>query len=301
MLSIGVILMFDKLKKLPVIEMVSIGLLFFIMLFYNVVFVIMLGNILFEDSSQNIINNFFIEGFDIIICLPIAIQTIISICIYLILYKVSLNKFFIHIIYGLKFYTIVRRLLYFLLMFISPVFLVSISSFILPVILLGICYSLAFPLILLYAYWGLENRLPHRMKKIYKGINTLLSIVLPFFVAGFVYYFNNQSSSADTRVLELALYIVVVLIGTLLLLTEKSKILLEKIKKYKWHSFLLWVSVIYATLWGLRNEWVTYYVLYISAVLLLMLIFEKPLLSWRAKNEELHRETEEYYKSKIQQ
>ena len=61
MLSIGAILMFDKLKKLPVIEMVSIGLLFFIMLFYNVVFVIMLGNILFEDSSQNIINNSFIK------------------------------------------------------------------------------------------------------------------------------------------------------------------------------------------------------------------------------------------------
>ena len=73
----------------------------------------------------------------------------------------------------------------------------------------------------------------------------------------------------------------------------------EKIKKYKWHAIPLWASVIYATLWGLRNEWVTYYVLYISVVFLLMLVFEKPLLSWRAKNEELHRETEEYYKSKI--
>ncbi len=284
--------MLSNLKKIPVMEMASIVLLYFIMLFYNVIFAIMLGSILFDDSSPDII-----IGFDIIVCLPIVIQTIISICIYLILYKMSLNKFFLHIIYGLKFCTIVRWLLYFLLIFFSPVFLVSVFSFIFPVILLGICYSLAFPLMLLYAYWGLENRLSHRMKKIYKRTNVLLSMILPFIIAGFVYCFDNQPSYGGTQVLELTLYTVTILTSTLLLLTEENKRLLDKIKKYKWHAVLLWASIIYAVIWGLKNDWCTYYVLFTSFVLLLMILFESPILKLKAKNLELRREIEQKYKN----
>ncbi len=291
--------MLNNLKKIPVMEVASIGLLFFIMLFYNVIFAIMLGGILFDNSSPYIITNrSFVESFDVAICLPIAIQIIISICIYLVLYKVSLNKFFLHIIYGLKFYTVVRWLLYSLLIFFSPVFLVSVFSFIFPVILLGICYSLAFPLMLLYAYWGLENRLSHRMKKIYKRINVLLSIVIPFIIAGFVYDFNSQSSYGDTRVLEFTLYTVTILTSTLLLLTEESKRLLDKIKKYKWHAIPLWASIIYAAVWGIKNDWCTFYVLFTSIVLLLMLLFESPILKLKVKNLELRREVEEMYQNK---
>ena len=60
----------------------------------------------------------------------------------------------------------------------------------------------------------------------------------------------------------------------------------------------LWASIIYAVIWGVKNNWCTFYVLFTSIVLLLMLLFESPILKLKVKNLELRREVEEMYQNK---
>ena len=289
--------MLRNLNKIPILEIIFLCLLLGICFFYNIIFAFILGNVLFDENALTC-RDFYasFKGFDLAICAPAIIQVIICLYVYLVLYKISLNKFLLRLVYKLKFYSLIRWIFYILLIFISPVFLIIILSFSYPLILLGVCCSLAFPLMLIYGYWGLEKYISGVWKRAYRIINILLTAAISFFTAGFVYFLNNQLSYGGTGALNVTLYIITVVTGVLLLLTNESKILLDKIKKYKWHCLSLWASVIYAVFWGLRNEWVNYYVIYISAVLLIMLVFEKPILRLKAKNTELRREAEVLYR-----
>ena len=282
--------MLNILKKIPVFEIILLLFLNGILFFFSIVTSFVFSAFAYDEPQplwQNLIDILCVSG----------VQIIAGMYFYTVIYKISANRFIIKLIYTLKYHTKLRYLLYVLLILISPAFYMTIITLRLSIIMPGICATLAFPLMLLYAYWGLENRLSHRMKKIYKRINVLLSMILPFIIAGFVYCFDNQPSYGGTQVLELTLYTVTILAGALSLLTEKSKILLDKIKKYKWYAITLWASIIYAVIWGLKNDWCTYYVLFTSFVLLLMILFESPILKLKAKNLELRREVEEMYKN----
>ncbi len=283
--------MLNIFKNLPIFEIVLFVFLNGILFFFSIVTSFVFSAFSYDEPQslwQNLIDILFMSW----------ILIIAGMYFYTIIYITSTNRFIIKLVYMLKYHTWGRYLLYLLLILISPAFCMTVITLRPSIIIPGICATLAFPLMLLYAYWGLENRLSHRMKKIYKRINVLLSIVIPFIIAGFVYDFNSQSSYGDTRVLEFTLYTVTILTGTLLLLTEESKILLDKIKKYKWHVMPLWASIIYAVIWGVKNNWCTFYVLFTSIVLLLMILFESPILKLKAKNLELRREVEEMYINK---
>ncbi len=277
--------MFDKLKKLPVPEilyLLSVNVLLYTL---NILAIFAL---LFDGSFE-------LEAISMPEYLGLAVYILLIIIVipayfYWILFHVSVSKSFSKAVYFFKFNTKFRWIMYLLLCIISPTFWGGVLSLHFMLFILGVVFSLAMPLMLLYSYWGLKDKLPLRARKIYGYINKALSLILSLVMAGLIYKFARELP---------AVYILTILTAIFLCLSIRIEVVTEKIKKYKWHSIPLWISVIYATLWGIRNEWVTYYVLFISGVLLLMLIFEKPLLKWRSKNEALHIETEEYYKAKL--
>ena len=277
--------MFDKLKKLPVLEFIYIISLNCILAVYIVIIFLLMAS--FSDDNYQL-EEIIILGYPQYACIYI----IVSVCFYLVLFGISVNKLFNKIVYFFKFNTKFRWIMYLLLCIISPTFLWGVLSLHFMLFILGVVFSLAMPLMLLYSYWGLKDKLPLRARKIYGYINKVLSLILSLVMAGLIYKFARELP---------AVYILTILTAIFLCLSIRIEAVTEKIKKYKWHSIPLWISVIYATFWGIRNEWVTYYVSFISGVLLLMLIFEKPLLKWRSKNEALHIETEEYYKAKLKQ
>ncbi len=277
--------MFDKLKKLPVLEFIYIISLNCILAVY-VFFIFIIMPYCYDDNYQ--LKEMIISGYLQYVCIYI----IVPVYFYLVLFGLSVNKLFSKIVYFFKFNTKFRRVMYLLLCIILPLYITDVLLLQLILIILGAAFSLAMPLMLLYSYWELKDKLPLRARKIYGYINKALSSILSLVMVGLIYSFTRELP---------AVYILTILIAIFLCLSIKIEVVTEKIKKYKWHSIPLWISVIYATLWGIRNEWVMYYILFISGVLLLMLIFEKPLLKWRSKNEALHIETEEYYKAKLKQ
>ena len=275
--------MLDKLRKLPVIEIIYILGLNFILFVWSILFFALM------TSSYNV--NYQSKEISMSVYAEFGVYMIIPAYFYLILFGLSANKLFSKLVYFLKFNTKFRWMMYFLLCVISPTFLLGVLSFKMNHFLFGLLISFVVPLMLIYGCWGLKDKLPLKLRKIYGYMTKVLLTVMSLVMAGLIYNLAKEEIHG--------VYILTILIAVFLCLSIRIEVITEKIKKYKWHAIPLWASVIYATLWGLRNEWVTYYVLYISVVFLLMLVFEKPLLSWRAKNEELHRETEEYYKSKI--
>ena len=279
--------MINILKKIPIFEIIYILGLNFLFICMNI---FLFFFVTLPDGTE------LSKKISILDLSSIAAYVIIAIYFYLILSQISVNKLFCKFIHYIKFNANLRWIIYVLLCVISPTFSLCLSSSNCRLIILGSGTSLAFPLMLIYGYWGLEKYISGIWKRAYKLINILLTIAISFFTAGFVYFLNNQLSYGDTGALEVLLYIITVVTGVLLLLTNESKILLDKIKKYKWHCLFLWMSVIYASMWGIRNEWLNYYVIYISMVLLIMLVFEKPILRLKAKNTELRREAEVLYR-----
>ncbi len=278
--------MINILKKIPIFEIIYIlGLNFLLFVWGFLIFILITSFYHGDNKSVPIPISEYVNA---------AVCIIIPIYFYWMLFRISINKIFYKVVYFFKFNTIFRWIMYLVFCIISPGLLAGLSLLECDTILYGFETSFAAPLMLLYGYWGLEDKLSLKARKVYGYINKIILVILSFLIIGLIYHFVIGDNLYDP--LNIFMYTLIILTGIFICLSIKIEVITEKIKKYKWHCLFLWMSVIYASMWGIRNEWLNYYVIYISVVLLIMLVFEKPILRLKAKNTELRREAEVLYR-----
>ena len=92
---------------------------------------------------------------------------------------------------------------------------------------------------------------------------------------------------------------IIILMTFPLLIVPKAVPIVAKLKQKILYVLLVWIILLCLLIYGCKNDWVMFYVIYISVLLGVTLILFEPILKLKAKNLELRREVEEMYQNKM--
>ncbi len=297
--------MINILKKIPIIEILIILIINTIILAWEFMTLIFIGLSL-EFSSSILLNNNYIPPVDVKFYTQVISETILilGLCIvtYLNVSTLSQNRFFIKTIYFFKNNHKALIILYTILLALSLSFWVSLSCpfelFIESLYCLtwGFLSSFACPLILLYSYWSLQEKITRKIPKSSIILNIIPIVIFFTLFLLFIGYILLTYLDYDKFNFNLYVNIPVILLTIPLLITDETKPIICWIKQKIFYAALTWLVLCYLIVVFVYNEWVMFYAVYLTVLFSLTLILSKPILRLKAKNTELRREAELLYK-----
>ena len=244
--------------------------------------------------------------------LPVYIFTaalnfsIILALVYFSIFSITQRTGMLRYIYDLRCNSAKRRKLYALALFLSPCFLFNIlvilsGTFKTPMdnlitLLNGAYFSMAFPLILVFAVWKFMAYLSERCEKILKGIFKLTVFVLLPLYSCLVHYFVLELIKDlyyYSIIFEVLICLVVMLSGIPLLIDEKTSKLIDCIMSKILWIIPAWFLGVYWVCFNVQEDWIVFITLYLSVMLGLIFLLSSPIMKLKAKNIELRREVEE--------
>ena len=279
--------MFNKLRKIPVIEIL-------IILFLNIAIIIVGGIYIFsllgivengidpdvtETLKLNMICSFFIVGF--------------YIGVYLDVFTLSVNRAFLKTIYYFKNHKVVLVVLLLILLLLSPSFLLGCFHFSFYVFIPGCYLSNGFPLIVLSLYSVLLKKISKRTRlgeKIIDITGRICIFLLTLLSLGVIFWVYS-----DLKIVFIDLWwlsLIIILLTVAVLITEETKVLIDWIKQKILYVIPVSVLLCYGLINGIKNEWVTYYTIYLFTLFYLIIILSNPLLALKTKNRAIMKEIE---------
>ena len=273
--------MFDKLKKAPLIEISIILLLNIVMIIVGLVcqfLTFMSLEIGIQPDEKYLLIRDAICYFIITGC---------YIGVYLDLFTLSINRTFLKIIYYFKTHKIILTMLLLILLLLSPSFLLACLHFSFYVFIPGCYLSNAFPLIVLSLYSVLQSHVERKVIDIAGRICIFLLILL---FLGFIFWIYPKLKIVFIDLWWLSL--IVILLTIPVLITEETKILMDWAKQKILYVISASALLFYIVIYGIKNNWLTYFTIYLFTLFYLMLILSDPVLALKTKNRAIMKEIE---------
>ena len=237
--------------------------------------------------------------------------SIILVLVYFSIFNVTQRTGMLRYIYNLRCNNAKRRKLYAWALFLSPCFLFNIlvilsGTFKTPMdnlitLLNGICFSMAFPLIVVFAMWKLRIYFPERCVKVLKGIFKLIVFVLLPLYSYLVHYLMVQLIKDlyyYSIIFEVVICLVVMLSGIPLLIDDKTSKLIDCIMSKILWIIPVWFWEVYWVCFNVQRDWIVFITLYLSVMLGLICILSPSIMKLKTRNLEMRREVEKMYKNK---
>ncbi len=285
--------MLNILKKIPIIETIIILLLNFLLLVFGAVMLFSLGlslDVLVELSSLSKENYKMLlsDLMDGVVFLGFYIS------VYKNLFDISRNRLFIKLVYYLKYHKVAYRLLCTFLLLFSISFLSLIFNLIIG-LMYGVLYSHAFPIIVIYLYWNMLDKVRKHNVKIgkilYNFIIWILFLVLTASGIGwlitrdFYYYYWDSFLILPT--------LIIILVTVITVTTEQTcKVIKRLNKKILIPLMLIWGIVVYESIRIFPKSALTYCLLYLFVLVLCFLIFAPLIIKLKRKNKAFRAEVE---------
>ncbi len=279
--------MFDKIRKVPLIEISIILLLNIVMIIVGAGYIFTLLGLVEDGIQPDVADtiktyaaySFFITGF--------------FIGVYLDIFTLSINRSFLKTIYYFKSHKIMLIMLLMILLFLSPSFLLGF----LPRSPYGFipgCYlSNAFPLIILSLYSSLYENITIYIRTGSKIVNItgrIVIFVLILLSLGFIFWKYPEQETVFRDLWWL--HSIIILLTIPVLLTEEVKILIDWLKRKILYVIPLSVLLASVLIYRIQEDLVTYYTIYLFALFYLILILSKPVLALKTKNRKIMEEIE---------
>ena len=286
--------MFNMIKKVPIVEIVTI-LLLNIIIFIIGTFQLFL---LFLEFDGYVSQERYNELVFLLRCNIFVISCYV--CVYLNLFHLSVNRFFINSVYYFMHRRIILKVVCAALLVLSPAFWLSFGTGDYLGIISGIVLTFGFPLIVLFmnkAFLDWVRKYSVLISGWLYFIMITLLLLLLLIYPGNLYYYLLYFDQTKFSTVEIVILAFVMLITVPLLVTSGTRIIIEKVKKYILYLLPFWGVLLYFALYVQNNNLIKLYSVYISVLLLFVLLFSTPILKLKAKNLELRREVEEMYQN----
>ena len=284
--------MLNILKKIPITEIAAILILNIIMFIIDLLRLAIMINFCIEGDAliikpdfimESIIFNFFIVG-----C---------YIAVYYDIFTLSGNRQFLRIVCYCREHKNIQLILYTILFLLSPSFICCMIYFSWHNFIFGCYVSMAFPLLALNLYSLLQEKISKYTQKgavVLNIIGRLIILLLTLLFLGevFMIFSGLQIIFIDWRLLDLT-----VLLSTIpVLIREETKTITDWIKRKMLYVFSVILILNSVLIFCIKNEWVTYYTLYLTLLFYLIILLSTPILKLKAKNLALRKEIEEEFK-----
>lgn len=279
--------MFNKLMKIPVIEISIIFLLNIAMIIVGLAgqfLTFMSLEIGIQPDKKYLLIRDITCSFFIVGC---------YIGIYLGLFTLSVNRAFLKTIYYFKNHKVVLVVLLLILLLLSPSFLLGCFHFSFYVFIPGCYLSNGFPLIVLSLYSVLLKKISKRTRlgeKIIDITGRICIFLLTLLSLGVIFWVYS-----DLKIVFIDLWwlsLIIILLTVAVLITEETKVLIDWIKQKILYVIPVSVLLCYGLINGIKNEWVTYYTIYLFTLFYLIIILSNPLLALKTKNRAIMKEIE---------
>ena len=281
--------MLNILKKVPIIEIVIILLLNIIIFCMGTakllgILLITEGGVSYNEMlllHRRVICDFFVVGCYIIV--------------YLNIFNLSANRLFIKKVYNLKNCKKKLNLLFIILLFLSPSFWFGLLSRSILAASPGCYLSLAFPLWLLYKYIVLKEKFS---KRISQWVNIIAKIVVILLTLGFVgdifvVFPDVKIAFTDLGILNIG----IIFLTAPMLVSKELCFVIDWIKYRILYVLIAAVLLCYLVVFYIKNDWITFYFIYLFVLFCMTIIFSTPILKLKAKNMELRREIENEFEN----
>ena len=283
--------MLNILKKIPIIEITIILLLNIISCFIGGIEFVTALLIVDAEFSENDLANFINGAYFDVSWLGFII------CVYVFLFKCSLNKAFLKTIYSYKYNKVARRVIFVILLFLSPMFWLSLLTFSVFCIIAGCCYSCIFPVILFSLYYKIAEFLYRKNNKIYICLKVITSYVLFLLLILFVYQCNVvfELALSYNEVNGIVCHLLILLVMLPFIVTDRNKAVIEYWEQRILYVFLFSTIIIGSVFYLSTSYYVRFHSIFLLIFLVSVLLFEKPILKLKAKNLALRKEIEDRY------
>ncbi len=285
--------MFSTYGKLPIIETIIILLLNFLV-FCLEVFMLFGMWLAFDVPVE--LHNLSIEDYTWLLLILMLGTVFLGfyISVYKNLFDISRNKFFIKLVYYLKYHKVAYRVLCTFLLLFSISFLTLAGGLTMGLIY-GVLYSHAFPIIVIYLYWNMLDKVRKHNVKIgkilYNFIIWILFLVLTASGIGwlitrdFYYYYWDSFLILPT--------LIIILVTVITVTTEQTcKVIKRLNKKILIPLMLIWGIVVYESIRIFPKSALTYCLLYLFVLVLCFLILAPLVIKLKRKNKAFRAEVE---------
>ena len=285
--------MLNILKKVPIIEILLLILLNAIVLWSGMLELLLFAfGVASCDKQESVwasVSIFVFAWLSLFICLY---------SMYINMFNLSLNHVFLSKIYYLKNNKMTRYKFYILLLILLPFLFLGCGGLSGIIVMLLFNIPFVIQIMSLFAYWQHESS---GKKYCYKGIN-FLNFMLIFIVLFFSFILCGlMFEMLDRKYLlfNIVFNFIIILMTFPLLIVPKSVTMVAKLKQKILYVLLVWIILLCLLIYGCKNDWVMFYVIYISVLLGVTLILFEPILKLKAKNLELRREIKKAFENKI--
>lgn len=285
--------MFNRINRVPIVEIVTI-LLLNIIIFIIGTFQLFL---LFLEFDGYVSQERYNELVFLLRCNIFVISCYV--CVYLNLFHLSVNRFFINLIYYFMHRRIILKVVCAALLVLSPAFWLGFGTGDYLGIISGIVLTFGFPLIVLFmnkAFLDWVRKYSVIISDWLYFIMITLLLLLLLIYPGNLYYYLLYFDQTKFSTVEIVILAFVLLITVPLLVTSFTRAIIEKVKKYVLYLLPFWGIFLYFVIHVQNNYLIKLYSVYISVLLLFVLLFSTPILKLKAKNLELRRVIEKSLK-----
>ncbi len=285
--------MFNRINRVPIVEIVTI-LLLNIIIFIIGTFQLFL---LFLEFDGYVSQERYNELVFLLRCNIFVISCYV--CVYLNLFHLSVNRFFINLIYYFMHRRIILKVVCAALLVLSPAFWLGFGTGDYLGIISGIVLTFGFPLIVLFmnkAFLDWVRKYSVIISDWLYFIMITLLLLLLLIYPGILYYYLLYFDQTKFSTVEIVILAFVLLITVPLLVTSFTRAIIEKVKKYVLYLLPFWGIFLYFVIHVQNNYLIKLYSVYISVLLLFVLLFSTPILKLKAKNLELRRVIEKSLK-----
>ncbi len=282
--------MLNILKKIPIIETIIILLLNFQIFCFEMLVLISLGISVECPQEPRSIGDY-----KTLLSVLMYFSRVVGfyILVYKDLFDISRNKFFIKLVYYLKYHVVALSVLCVFLLLFSISFLALGSDSIIGFIY-GVFFSHAFPIIVIYLCWNILDKVKKHNVKIGKNLyNFIIWILFLVLTAGGVDWLIPRNYYHPWDSFLILPTLIIILVTVITVTTEQTcKVIKRLNKKILIPLMLIWGIVVYESIRIFPKSALTYCLLYLFVLVLCFLILAPLVIKLKRKNKAFRAEVE---------